>query len=57
MLTEETQQGPWFLDVLGHKHPGGLYRYHQDWVERLARAADGSLNSHTIGEKQHENRT
>mgnify|MGYP001554675941 FL=1 len=39
VLTEETQQGPWFLDVLGHKHPGGLYRYHQDWVERLAGAA------------------
>jgi uncharacterized protein YndB with AHSA1/START domain len=39
VLTEETQRGPWFLDVLGHKHPGGLYRYHQDWVERLARAA------------------
>ena len=39
VLTEETQRGPRFLDVLGHKHPGGLYRYHQDWVERLARAA------------------
>ena len=40
VLTEETQQGPWFLDQLGHKHPGGLYRYHQDWVEALARAAE-----------------
>lgn len=40
VLTEETQQGPWFLDVLGHKHPGGLYRYHQQWVEDLARAAE-----------------
>jgi uncharacterized protein YndB with AHSA1/START domain len=42
VLTEETQQGPWFLDMLGHKHPGGLYRYHQDWVERLARAAEAA---------------
>ncbi|MER9675306.1 MULTISPECIES: SRPBCC domain-containing protein [unclassified Mesorhizobium] len=40
VLTEETQQGPWFLDVLGRKHPGGLYRYHQQWVEDLARAAE-----------------
>jgi uncharacterized protein YndB with AHSA1/START domain len=39
VLTEETQQGAWFLDLLGHKHPGALYRYHQDWVECLARAA------------------
>ena len=39
VLSEETQQGPWFLDQLGHKHPGGLYSYHQDWVEALARAA------------------
>lgn len=39
VLTEETQQGPWFLEVLGRQHPGGLYAYHQDWVERLARAA------------------
>lgn len=40
VLTEETQQGPWFLDMLGRQHPGGLYRYHQDWVERLAHAAE-----------------
>ena len=40
VLTEETQQGPWFLEQLGHKHPGGLYKYHQDWVEALARAAE-----------------
>jgi uncharacterized protein YndB with AHSA1/START domain len=39
VLTEETQQGPWFLEQLGRKHPGALYSYHQDWVERLARAA------------------
>ncbi|MGV9849900.1 SRPBCC family protein [Streptomyces sp. NPDC003442] len=40
VLTEETQQGPFFLEELGRKHPGALYRYHQDWVERLARAAE-----------------
>jgi uncharacterized protein YndB with AHSA1/START domain len=40
VLTEETQQGPWFLEQLGRKHPGGLYSYHQDWVEALARAAE-----------------
>jgi uncharacterized protein YndB with AHSA1/START domain len=39
VLTEETQQGPWFLEELGRKHPGALYGYHQEWVERLARAA------------------
>ncbi|WP_460887292.1 SRPBCC family protein [Promicromonospora xylanilytica] len=37
VLTEETQQGPFFLEELGRKNPGALYRYHQDWVERLAR--------------------
>ncbi len=40
VLSEETQQGPWFLDQLGHEHPGGLYSYHQDWIEALARAAE-----------------
>jgi hypothetical protein len=40
VLPEETQQGPWFLRQLGHKHPGGPYRYHQLWVERLARAGE-----------------
>lgn len=40
VLSEETQQGPWFLEQLGHKHPGGLYRYHQDWVEGLKQAAE-----------------
>ena len=39
VLSEETQQGPFFLEELGRKHPGGLYQYHQDWVEALARAA------------------
>ena len=40
VLSEETQQGPWFLEMLGRKNPGGLYSYHQDWVEKLARAAE-----------------
>lgn len=40
VLSEETQQGPFFLEQLGHKHPGGLYRYHQEWVEGLKRAAE-----------------
>ena len=39
MLSEETRQGPWFFEQIGHNHPGGLGRYHQDWVEALARAA------------------
>jgi uncharacterized protein YndB with AHSA1/START domain len=43
LLSEETQQGPWFLEQLGHKYPGGLYSYHQDWVEALARAAEEKL--------------
>ncbi|WP_433887456.1 SRPBCC domain-containing protein [Streptomyces sp. CA-111067] len=43
VLTEETQQGPFFLDEIGHKNPGALYRYHQDWVERLARAAEAEV--------------
>jgi uncharacterized protein YndB with AHSA1/START domain len=43
VLTEETQQGEFFLEELGRKHPGALYRYHQDWVERLARAAEAEV--------------
>lgn len=43
LLTEETQQGPWFLEELGRKNPGALYRYHQDWVERLAQAAAAAV--------------
>jgi hypothetical protein len=39
VLSEETQQGDFFLELIGRKHPGALYRYHQDWVEGLARAA------------------
>jgi hypothetical protein len=41
VLTEETQQGPWFLEE--RKHPGALYRYHQEWVEGLARAAEAEV--------------
>ncbi|MBZ6113100.1 MULTISPECIES: SRPBCC domain-containing protein [Streptomyces] len=43
VLTEETQQGPFFVEELGHKYPGALYSYHQDWVERLARAAEAAV--------------
>ena len=43
VLTEETQQGPWFLEELGRKRPGALYSYHQEWVERLARAAEAEV--------------
>ena len=43
VLTEETQQGEFFLNVIGHEYPGALYRYHQDWIERLARAAETAL--------------
>lgn len=39
VLTEETQQGEFFLEEIGRKCPGALFGYHQDWVERLARAA------------------
>jgi uncharacterized protein YndB with AHSA1/START domain len=40
VLSEETQQGPFFLEEIGRKRPGALYRYHQAWVESLARAAE-----------------
>jgi uncharacterized protein YndB with AHSA1/START domain len=43
VLTEETQQGAFFLEEIGRKHPGALYRYHQDWVESLARAAEAEV--------------
>ena len=43
VLTEETQQGAFFLEELGRKHPGALYRYHQEWVECLARAAEAAV--------------
>ena len=45
VLTEETQQGPWFLEQLGCKHHDGLYSYHQNWVEALARAAESKVES------------
>jgi hypothetical protein len=47
VLSEETQQGHWFLEQLGHKHPGGLYSYHQDWVEALAHGAEEKLTEAT----------
>jgi hypothetical protein len=40
VLSEETQQGAFFVEELGRKNPGALYRYHQQWVELLARAAE-----------------
>jgi uncharacterized protein YndB with AHSA1/START domain len=43
VLTEETQQGAFFVEELGLRHPGALYCYHQDWVERLARAAEAEV--------------
>jgi hypothetical protein len=39
LLTEETQQGPFWLE-LARKSPGVLYQFHQDWVETLGRAAE-----------------
>jgi uncharacterized protein YndB with AHSA1/START domain len=43
VLSEETQQGDFFLELIGRKHPGALYRYHQDWVEGLKRAAEAKV--------------
>ena len=40
MLSEETQQGSFFLDELGRKNPAALYRYQQEWVGCLARGAE-----------------
>jgi hypothetical protein len=40
VLSEETQQGPFFLEEIGRKHPGALYAYHQEWADSLARAAE-----------------
>ncbi|GAB7525703.1 SRPBCC domain-containing protein [Paraburkholderia sp. 2C] len=48
LLTEETQQGEFFLDVIGRRHPGALYRYHQDWVERLALAAEAEAAKQAV---------
>ena len=47
LLTEETQKGPFFLEELGNKHPGTLYRYHQEWVESIARAAEADATELT----------
>ena len=44
VLSEETQQGPFFLEELGRKNPGALYRYHQEWVESLARAGEAEAS-------------
>jgi hypothetical protein len=43
VLSEETQQGPYFLEEVGRKNPGVLYRYHQEWIESLARAAEAEV--------------
>jgi len=32
-----------WVEELGRKHPGALYRYHQQWVESLARAAEAEV--------------
>ncbi|PRD42606.1 ATPase [Phyllobacterium phragmitis] len=45
LLTEETLQGAFFLEEIGRKNPGALYKYHQDWVEMLARAAEAQAAS------------
>ena len=44
VLSEETQQGEFFVELIGRKHPGALFRYHQDWVEGLARAAEAEVS-------------
>ena len=43
VISEETQQGEYFLEELGRKNPGALYRYHQEWVECLARGAEAEV--------------
>ncbi|WP_118134444.1 SRPBCC family protein [Oceanicella sp. SM1341] len=40
ILTEETLQGPFYLEEIGRKAPGALYDYHQTWVEGLAKRAE-----------------
>jgi predicted SnoaL-like aldol condensation-catalyzing enzyme/uncharacterized protein YndB with AHSA1/START domain len=51
LLSEETQQGSFFLEELGRKNPGALYRYHQEWVESLARAAEARAAHAVKGDK------
>ena len=48
VLTEETQRGDFFLEVIGRQHPGALYRYHQEWVECLARAAEAEAAKRAV---------
>ncbi|MFI7347312.1 SRPBCC domain-containing protein [Streptomyces sp. NPDC049936] len=48
VLTEETQQGDFFVEELGRKHPGALYNYHQEWVERLASAAEAEVQKRVV---------
>ena len=45
VLSEETQQGEFFVELLGRKHPGALFKYHQDWVELLAQAAEAKAGT------------
>lgn len=40
VLTEETQEGPVFLEELGRENRGALYRSHRKWAERRG-GADG----------------
>ncbi len=40
LLTEETLQGEFYIELIGRENPGALYKYHQDWVELLAQAAE-----------------
>jgi uncharacterized protein YndB with AHSA1/START domain len=47
VLCEETQQGSFFLEEIGRKHPGALYSYHQEWIESLARAAEAEAANAT----------
>jgi len=47
VLSEETQQGSFFLEEIGRKHPGALYSYHQEWIESLARGAEAEAGKAT----------
>jgi hypothetical protein len=40
LLTEEMQQVQFFVELIGSRHPGALYRYCQQCVECLARTAE-----------------
>ena len=41
VLTEETQQGPYW-EALASKHRKGLYEFHQEWLEGLAKRAEAA---------------